>query len=49
VDIVTAFIPKKPHEVYSRARIAAILRFDGTFEEVRWKRPKFLTEGQIPR
>ncbi|MBF6593915.1 MAG: DUF4258 domain-containing protein [Thermaceae bacterium] len=49
VDIVTAFIPKKPHHVYSRARIAAILRFDGTFEEVRWKRPKFLTEDQIPR
>lgn len=49
VDIVTAFIPKKPHQVYSRARIAAILRFDGTFEEVRWKRPKFLTEDQIPR
>lgn len=49
VDIVTAFIPKKPHEVYSRARIAAILRFDGTFEEVRWKRPKFLIEDQIPR
>jgi hypothetical protein len=49
VDIVTAFIPKKPHEVYSRARIAAILRFDGTFEEVRWKRPKSLTEDQIPR
>lgn len=49
VDIVTAFIPKKPHEVYSRARIVAILCFDGTFEEVRWKRPKFLTEDQIPR
>ena len=49
VDIVTAFIPKKPHQVYSRARIAAILRYDGTFEEVRWVRPKFLTEDQIPK
>ncbi|GEM85490.1 DUF4258 domain-containing protein [Meiothermus granaticius] len=49
VDIVTAFIPKKPHEVYSRARIAAILRFDGTFEEVRWKRPRVLSPEQIPK
>jgi len=49
VDIVTAFIPKKPHQVYSRARIAAILRYDGTFEEVRWVRPKFFSEDQIPK
>ncbi len=49
VDIVTAFIPKKPHQVYSRGRIAAILRYDGTFEEVRWVKPKFMTEDQIPR
>lgn len=49
VDIVTAFIPKKPHEVYSRARIAAILRFDGTFEEVRWKRPRVFSPEQIPK
>lgn len=49
VDIITAFIPKKPHQVYSRGRIAAIVRYDGTFEEVRWVRPKFLTEDDIPR
>lgn len=49
VDIVTAFIPKKPHQVYSRARMAAILRFDGTFEEVRWVRPRFMTAEDIPR
>jgi hypothetical protein len=49
VDIVTAFIPKKPHQVYSRARIAAILRYDGTFEEVRWVRPRFMTDEDIPR
>ncbi|RDI95821.1 DUF4258 domain-containing protein [Meiothermus sp. QL-1] len=49
VDIVTAFIPKKPHQVYSRARLAAILRFDGTFEEVRWVRPKTLNPEDIPR
>jgi hypothetical protein len=36
VDIVTAFIPKKPHQVYSRSRLAALLRFDGALEEVRW-------------
>ena len=48
IDIVTAFMPKKPHQVYSRGRIAAILRFDGTFEEVRWTRPKFLTLDDIP-
>lgn len=40
VDIVTAFIPKEPYRVYSRARLAAILRFDGALEEVRWSRPK---------
>jgi len=49
VDVVTAFIPKKPHQVYSRARIAAILRYDGTFEEVRWAKPRILTAGDIPR
>lgn len=36
VDIVTAFIPKEPHRVYSRSRLAALLRFDGALEEVRW-------------
>ncbi|GAB5602085.1 DUF4258 domain-containing protein [Thermus sp. FJN-A] len=40
VDIVTAFIPKEPHRVYSRARLAAILRFDRALEEVRWSKPK---------
>ncbi|GAA5335451.1 DUF4258 domain-containing protein [Thermus thalpophilus] len=40
VDIVTAFIPKEPYRVYSRKRLAAILRFDGALEEVRWSLPK---------
>ncbi len=40
VDIVTAFIPKEPHRVYSRTRLAALLRFDGALEEVRWVLPK---------
>ncbi|AEB11839.1 hypothetical protein [Marinithermus hydrothermalis] len=40
VDIVTAFIPREPHRVYSRARLAAILRFDGAREAVEWVRPK---------
>jgi hypothetical protein len=39
VDIVTAFIPKDPYRVYSRRRLAAILRFDGALEEVRWTKP----------
>ncbi|MFD3004993.1 DUF4258 domain-containing protein [Thermus tengchongensis] len=39
VDIVTAFIPKEPYRVYSRARLAAIVRFDGALEEVRWSAP----------
>ncbi|WP_038056281.1 DUF4258 domain-containing protein [Thermus amyloliquefaciens] len=39
VDIVTAFIPKEPYRVYSRARLAAIVRFDGALEEVRWSQP----------
>jgi hypothetical protein len=28
VDIVTAFIPEKPHQVMSRARLAQFLRYD---------------------
>jgi len=40
VDVVTAFIPRDPHRVYSRARVAALVRFDGTLEEVEWVRPK---------
>ncbi len=36
VDIVTAFIPERPHRVYSRARLAALLRFDGGREAVEW-------------
>ena len=39
VDIVTAFIPKDPHRVYSRARLAALLRRDRALEEVRWTGP----------
>ncbi|BAW02710.1 hypothetical protein TTMY_2347 [Thermus thermophilus] len=42
VDIVTAFIPREPYRVYSRARLAALLRFDGALEEVRWTGPKHL-------
>ena len=49
VDIVTAFIPREPHRVYSRARVAALVCFDGEVEKVRWVRPRFLTEDQIPR
>jgi hypothetical protein len=40
VDVVTAFIPREPHRVYSRARVAALVRFDGALEEVEWVRPK---------
>ncbi|GEM90129.1 DUF4258 domain-containing protein [Oceanithermus desulfurans] len=36
VDIVTTFIPERPHRVYSRARLAALLRFDGGREAVEW-------------
>jgi hypothetical protein len=39
VDIVTAFIPKEPYRVYSRARLAALLRHDRALEEVRWNKP----------
>ena len=39
VDIITAFIPERPHRVYSRARLAALLRFDGGREEVQWAFP----------
>jgi hypothetical protein len=28
VDIVTAFIPEKPHQLISRARLAQLLRYD---------------------
>lgn len=44
VDIVTAFIPKKPHQIYSRGRVAALLKYEKDFEEVRWVRPKFALE-----
>jgi hypothetical protein len=47
VDIVTAFIPQKPYDIYSRGRVAAILRFDGYFEEVRWVKPKLLTADTV--
>ncbi|KGQ22102.1 DUF4258 domain-containing protein [Thermus filiformis] len=40
VTLVTAFIPKDPHRVYSRSRLAALLRFDGALEEVRYTGPK---------
>ncbi len=40
VDVVTAFIPDNPHKVYSRARLAVLLRTDGSTEEVVWIRPK---------
>ncbi len=40
LDVVTAFIPNEPHRVYSRARLAALLRFDGARERVEWVRPK---------
>ena len=36
VDVVTAFIPDRPHRVYSRARLAALLRYDGGREELEW-------------
>lgn len=28
VDIVTAFVPKHPHHIISRARLAVMLRYD---------------------
>ncbi len=40
LDVVTAFIPNEPHRVYSRARLAALLRFDGAREKVEWVRPR---------
>ncbi len=40
VDIVTAFIPREPHRVYSRARLALLLRFDGARTEVEWSGPR---------
>ncbi len=40
VDIVTAFIPKEPHRVYSRARLALLLRFDGSRVEEEWVAPR---------
>ncbi|WP_457637085.1 DUF4258 domain-containing protein [Oceanithermus sp.] len=39
VDIVTAFIPDRPHHVYSRARLAALIRYDGGREELSWAAP----------
>jgi len=40
VDVVTAFIPDRPHHVYSRARLAALIRFDGAREELEWSGPE---------
>ncbi len=40
LDVVTAFIPNEPHRVYSRARLAALLRFDGARERVEWVGPR---------
>ena len=39
VDVVTAFIPARPHHVYSRARLAALLRYDGGRRELSWAVP----------
>ena len=30
VDVVTAFVPKNPHEIVSRGRLALMMRFDQT-------------------
>lgn len=48
IDIVTAFIPRQPHRVYSRARVAALVRFDGEVEKVRWVRPRYFTQADVP-
>lgn len=52
VTLVTAFIPKDPYRVYSRRRLAVLLRFDGALEEVRYTGPKRFrgrrTEGPPP-
>ncbi len=40
VDVVTAFIPREPHRVYSRARLALLLRFDGARYEEEWVAPR---------
>jgi len=36
VDIVTAFIPRHPYQVYSRARLTALLHYEGDEEELVW-------------
>lgn len=38
VDIVTAFLPRDPYKVYSRARVAALLEPDG--KNWRWTVPR---------
>lgn len=35
VDVVTAFVPRDPHRVISRSRLAELLRYDGDEVETR--------------
>ncbi|MBB6097411.1 hypothetical protein HNR42_000825 [Deinobacterium chartae] len=39
IDVVTAFIPKNPHKIMSRGRIALMLRFDQTDVQAKTVRP----------
>jgi len=47
VDIVTAFIPDEPYRVYSRARLAMLIRFDGEQVEEEWVGPR--KKRDLPR
>lgn len=39
LDVVTAFVPKHPHHIVSRARLAVMLRWDGEQVQVRTAQP----------
>lgn len=39
LEVVTAFVPKHPHHIVSRARLAVMLRWDGEEARVRLARP----------
>jgi Domain of unknown function (DUF4258) len=39
LDVVTAFVPKHPHHIVSRARLAVMLRWDGDQVQIRTAQP----------
>lgn len=39
IDVVTAFVPKHPHQIISRARLAVMLRYDDEQVRARTARP----------